>query len=270
MTELQRILKGEAEQDGRLDLAAIEIAKFEYPDVDASTVTAELDRIAAALPADVADGPDFVEALNLVLFEHFGFAGNDADYYDPRNSCLNEVLRRRTGIPITLSVVYMEVARRLSQTVYGIGLPGHFIVEYAAGDYSAFLDPFHGGQQLSPAECEALVARRTGAQVDPGSLSFRRVAKQAIAIRMLQNLKGIYANGKQWGKVVRICDLLIDGNPSTPAEWRTRGAAQLQLKRYSAGKADLEEYLRLAPHVQEAPLLREQLANLAKWSAQWN
>lgn len=270
MTELlQRMLEGNAE-DGRLDLAACQVAQIEYPDIQPETVVAELDRIAAAMPHDIAPGPAFVEALNLALFEHFAFAGNDADYYDPRNSCLNEVVRRRVGIPITLSVVYMEVARRLSHTVYGIGLPGHFIVEYAMGDYSAFLDPFHGGRQLSPAECETLVARRTGATVEPGSLSFRRATRQSIVLRMLQNLKGIYANGKQWNKVVRICDLLIGANPSAASEWRTRGAAQLQLKHYSAGKSDLEQYLRLAPHVQEAALLREQIANLAKWSAQWN
>jgi len=270
MNELRRMLKGEAEETGMLDLAAAEVARLEFPDLDAEAVVRELDRIAAAVPGDAADGAEFVEALNLVLFEHFGFAGNDTDYYDPRNSCLNEVLRRRVGIPITLSVIYMEVARRLSRTVYGIGLPGHFVVEYAEAEYSAFLDPFHGGQQLSPAECEALVAKRTGTVVEPGSLSFRRSSKRAIVVRMLQNLKGIYANGKQWGKVVQVCNSLIEADPANAAEWRVRGAANLQLKRYAAGKSDLEEYLRLAPHASEAALLREQIANLAKWAAQWN
>ncbi|BDC51005.1 hypothetical protein F183_A33210 [Bryobacterales bacterium F-183] len=270
MTELQRMLKGEAEQ-GRLDLAATEIARLEYPDLADAEVVDQLDAIAADVPAfDRGDGHATVDALNTVLFERWGFHGNDTEYYDARNSCLNEVIARRTGIPITLSVIYMEVARRLGQPVFGIGLPGHFVVEYDSGAYSAFLDPFHKGERLTPAECERLVSKRTGAVVEPGSLSFRKATKQAIVGRMLQNLKGIYAGSQQWAKVLRICDLLLEADPRSAAELRVRGAANLHLKRYSAGKADLEEYLRLAPGVPEAAVLREQIANLAKWSAQWN
>src|ERR1700733_11055452 len=138
--------------EGRLDVAALEIASIETPDLDPEPFLGALDRIAseisARLPAS-CDGREFVRVANGYLFGDLGFHGNEIDYNDPRNSCLNYVLDRRTGIPIALSVVDIEVARRLGKPVSGVGLPGHFIVEYNDGEFATFIDPFHSGKLLA-------------------------------------------------------------------------------------------------------------------------
>src|ERR1700728_802967 len=150
MEALRRAIQDQPE--GTLVVAALEIASIETPDLEPGPFLGVLDRIAsgiaARLPAS-ASGREFVSAANSYLFGDLGFHGNEIDYNDPRNSCLNYVLDRRTGIPIALSVVYIEVARRLGQPVSGIGLPGHFIVEYNDGDYATYIDPFHSGKLLS-------------------------------------------------------------------------------------------------------------------------
>src|ERR1700677_2040410 len=142
--------------EGRLDVAALEIASIETPDLDPEPFLGVLDRIASGLAARLpasADGREFVRVANDHLFGDLGFRGNEIDYNDPRNSCLNYVLDRRTGIPIALSVVYIEVARRLGRPVSGVGLPGHFIVQYNDGEFESYIDPFHSGKLLSAEEC---------------------------------------------------------------------------------------------------------------------
>src|ERR1700677_1353196 len=140
----------------RLDVAALEMAALETPDLDPEALLRILDRnqsgVAARFPSS-ANGREFVRVANAHLFGDLGFHGNEIDYNDPRNSCLNYVLDRRTGIPIALSVVYIEVARRLGRPVSGVGLPGHFIVQYNDGEFESYIDPFHSGKLLSAEEC---------------------------------------------------------------------------------------------------------------------
>ena len=155
MQPLLDLLTGYSEEPG-LDRAALEVARIEYPSLDPEPFVGTLDSYARELSARLAGrtgGSGYVEAANQYLFEELGFRGNAGNYYDPRNSCLNEVLTARTGIPITLAVVYLEIGRRLAQPVYGIGLPGHFLVEYRGADFEAFIDVFHGGRLLTTAEC---------------------------------------------------------------------------------------------------------------------
>ena len=134
-----------------LDHAALELAAIEYPDLNPLDSLRELDRIAFAIAdraTDLSDGECFVETANRYIFGELGFTGDTTDYYRADNSCLNRVLETRTGIPLTLSLVYMEVARRLAKPVSGIGLPGHFVVRYQDEKYSVFIDPYHGGGLL--------------------------------------------------------------------------------------------------------------------------
>jgi regulator of sirC expression with transglutaminase-like and TPR domain len=193
-----------------LDVIALEIATIEYPDLDPSPFLAILDSYAVELAARLHDemtGADFLDAMNAYLFEELGFAGNRGNYYDVRNSCLNEVLARRTGIPITLAVIYMEVARRLVKPVVGIGYPGHFVACYDDGDFSAYIDVFHGGRQVTFDGC------------DPSVLA--PVDNRQIAIRMLNNLREIYVKGCAWKKLARLLDLLLIANPDS-AETRAQ------------------------------------------------
>ena len=142
-----------------LDDAALEIARIEYPDLDRAPWVAELDHFAAGIADrahDLSDGEHFIAATNEYLFGELGFRGNDADYYHPDNSCLNRVLETRAGIPITLSMIYIEIARRLAKPVSGVGLPGHFIILYDDGRFRAYIDPFHAGAFVDEPRCREL------------------------------------------------------------------------------------------------------------------
>jgi len=269
MRALQDLLANESEWP--LDLASALIARIEFPELEIEPVLAEIDAMARVIAArNPVSGEDFVRVANQYLFEELGFQGNDFDYYDPRNSCINEVLRRRLGIPITLAVLYMEIGRRLQRPVHGIGLPGHFICGYNDGRYSIFIDPFDKGRLMTLGDCEELVKSRTGVAIENRTAAFRRATKRQILTRMLQNLKGIYYRKQIWPKALQVSNLLVEAYPNAPEEVRARAAAQLQLRRFPAAKADLNRYLELSPRADDADKIREQIRSLDKWSAQWN
>src|ERR1019366_925657 len=144
-----RYIREEDPGKGRLDRAALELATIQFPDLDPEPYLHQLNELASHLGdrlRNFNDGRDFVETAERYLFGEQGFRGNQEDFFDSRNSCLNQVLERRTGIPITLSVLYMEIGRRLAMPVFGIGLPRHFIVQFDDGNYATHIDPFHGGR----------------------------------------------------------------------------------------------------------------------------
>lgn len=185
MTPTERFVQLVAgpEADLRLDEAALLIATHAHPALDLDANLAALDELAAGLPAGDLD------ALRHRLFDEAGFQGNQGDYYDPENSYLDTVLARRRGIPITLSVVTLEVARRSGTPLVGVGMPGHFLVA-TPEDPARYLDPFNGGCELDAAGCAARFAAISGGQpLDPAAL--RPVGARSILARMLANLTGI-------------------------------------------------------------------------------
>src|SRR5579871_2916919 len=185
-----RHLLEEDSPKGRLDHAALELAAIESPGLEPEPWLDRLNELASAVGdrlRNFNDGRDFVETAQRYLFGELGFHGNEEDYFDPLNSCLNQVLERRTGIPVTLSVLYMEIARRLAMPVFGIGLPRHFVIQFDDGNYATYIDPFHGGRIITPHECFALAGAR---EADP--MMLRRVTKRDIVRRMIQNLQSGY------------------------------------------------------------------------------
>jgi len=205
---LKRFVDLVSREDFPLDQAALLIGAWDYPERDLARYRSVLDDIAARLAPDVelADsGVGRARAISDGLFDQLGFAANTADYYDPRNSFLCDVLDRRVGIPITLSVVYLEVARRLGVLAQGVNFPGHFLVRVAIEDAWLFVDPFAGGRSLSPADLEQLLRRTTSpeAVLEPSVMA--AASKRQILTRMLVNLAGIY--GKQ-GDLPRSLDVL--------------------------------------------------------------
>jgi regulator of sirC expression with transglutaminase-like and TPR domain len=261
MSELVELLAGRSD-DLELDRAALELAAIEYPDLDAGSFLAILDSYAVELAGRLPDdcgGQQFVAAANRYLFEELGFSGNSKNYYDPRNSCLNEVLTSRTGIPITLSLVYMEIARRLAKPVFGIGLPGHFLVQYDDGASSAFIDPFHGGTLLTPAECYELAQRASGEQFADDPALLARVSKQQIVRRMINNLRSVYFFRRAHGKALKVLDLLVAANPDSADEYKQRSVVLLGLKNYKGARKDLEKYLALAPDCPDREEMQKQL-----------
>ncbi len=256
-----------------LDRAALELARIEFPEIDVETFVSVLDSHAGALSellSDPRDGQAYVREANRYLFGELGFRGNTSDYYNPRNSCLNEVLTTRTGIPITLSLVYMEISRRLGRRVEGIGLPGHFLVRYDDGLYSTFLDPFHGGRLMEPEECFALAREVSQVEVEPDPRWLRPVSKRAILLRMLRNLGAAYTSRGQTDKAVEALSLVIRANPDSPDEYRQRGILQVQAGRLAAAKQDLARYLELARSPGDRERAEDQIRKIRHWLASMN
>lgn len=258
----------------RIDLAeaALLIAAEEYPALDVPGYLSCLDDLArrgreALVGAQGA--AERVDRLNRYLFVERGFAGDSEHYEDPRNSFINEVLDRRAGIPITLALVYMEVARRLDLDVRGICFPGHFLIKWLHAGGEIVVDPF-SGQVLSQEDCQARLAAvlGEGAVLDP-EVHLRAAGSREILVRMLTNLKLLYVRARDFERALACCERILLLTPDTPAELRDRGLVYEQLECFGAAVADLERFLALAPHEGSAgavaarlPALREQLRRL--------
>jgi regulator of sirC expression with transglutaminase-like and TPR domain len=265
--ELVELLAGR-NTDLELDCAALELAAIEFPELDAGPFLAILDSYAVELAGRLPDpcgGPQFVAAANEYLFGELGFAGNATNYYDPRNSCLNEVLASRTGIPITLSLVYMEIARRLAKPVYGIGLPGHFLVQYDDWCFTSFIDPFHGGALLTAAQCYELARQSSGEQFPDDPALLARVNKQQILRRMINNLRSVYFVRRAYGKALKVLDLLLAADPESADEYKQRSVVLLGMKDYAGARNDLEKYLALAPDCPDRAEMEKQLQAIKRY-----
>jgi regulator of sirC expression with transglutaminase-like and TPR domain len=270
--ELVELLSGR-NSDLEMDRAALGLAAVEYPEIDAGAFLAILDSYAVELAGrlpDPCDGPSYIAAVNEYLFDELGFTGNSKNYYDPRNSCLNEVLTTRTGIPITLSLVYIEIARRLAKPVFGIGLPGHFLVQYDDGVHTALIDPFHGGAILTPAECFELSRKSSGEQFPDDPALLARVSKQQILRRMINNLRSVYFFRRAYNKALKVLNLLVAADPDSADEYKQRSVVLLGMKNYSAARNDLEKYLALAPDSPDRAEMLKQLKAIKHYIAGMN
>ena len=252
--------------DPDLAVAALMIARVEYPKLDAGPYLDQLDtlggeaarRVAAArsapddLPAEIdPEGYARVIALNEYIFGELRFVGNDVHYEDPRNSFLNEVLDRRTGIPITLALVYLELARRAGVHVEGVNFPGHFLVRCPARRGQPFsadliIDAHHGGAILSEDLCRTMARKYAGpdAMFDPKL--FARAMKPQILTRVLLNLKRVYMRMHSFPQARDVTELLLAVDPTAATELRDRGLLAYCLKDFPAALRDLQAYLQLA------------------------
>jgi regulator of sirC expression with transglutaminase-like and TPR domain len=215
--------------DERIDLAkaALLIASEEYPGLDVLRYVAKLEAMAAAVRPRLATAQEAhakIAALNAYVFGEQGFRGNTQRYYDPRNSFLNEVLDRKLGIPITLSVVYMEVGRRAGLPLAGVGMPGHFIVRYDDADDTVFIDPFNRGRILSRQACEELIQQIYGEPIPFQDTFLAAVGTKQILSRMLLNLKAIYLQQRQYLKALSAVERLLLIQPAAEPELKDRAA----------------------------------------------
>jgi len=215
--------------ENRLDLArvALLIASEQYPGLDILRYVAKLEVMAAAVRPAVTttDDPTLkIEYLNAYLFEERGLRGNAEEYYDPRNSFLNDVVDRGLGIPITLSIVYMEVGRRVGMPLQGVGMPGHFIMKYAEPEEDIYIDPFNRGRMLSRQACEELIQQLYGEPVPFHETFLAPVSKKQILARMLMNLKAIYIQTKDYLKALSVVERLLIIQPDAEQEMKDRAA----------------------------------------------
>jgi regulator of sirC expression with transglutaminase-like and TPR domain len=206
-------------EDFALDQAALLIGAWDYPERNLMEYRATIDEIAERTAPEVANATSGIgraRAISDCLFDRLGFCGNTDDYYDPRNSFLCDVLDRKTGIPISLSVLYLEVSRRVGVLAQGVNFPGHFLVRVAIEDAWLFLDPFSGGRTLTPADLEALLKKTTtpDAVLEPSVIA--AASKRQILSRMLVNLAGIYGRNGDLPRSLDVLERLAVLEPSNP------------------------------------------------------
>ncbi|HEY7501955.1 MAG TPA: transglutaminase-like domain-containing protein [Vicinamibacterales bacterium] len=258
--ELERAMNAPGED---LAHAALAIARVEYPSLDTAPYLDLLDRMGeeatrrvgrpGSAPFDAA-----VRAFNEYFYDELGFRGNRERYDDPRNSFLNEVLNRRTGIPISLAVVYLEVSRRAGLRVAGVNFPGHFLLRGAdaprrgltathEAEDVLIVDPFHGGALLSESDCRALLREHVGDEAAFDRTLLAPATRGQIVVRMLVNLKRLYVRMRSFPQARFIADLLITVDPSAIVELRDRGLLAYHLQDFAGALRDLEAYLRLLP-----------------------
>lgn len=261
--------------DHPVDLAGLglHLAADEYPGLDVPIYLARLDDLADRVRPRLSSTPDLssgIAELAQFLFEEEGFAGNAADYYDARNSYLNNVLDRKLGIPITLSVLAMAVGERVGLPVRGLGLPGHFVAMVENGPDPIIFDPYHGGQLLDRVSCEALVEAVTGQPFTLTPDLLQPTPTALIVLRMLSNLKGIYLRSADYGRAARVIGRMARLCPTDPTQLRDLGVALVHAGRPGAAINPLQTYLDRVPGADDAVVVHDFLREAQRDVARWN
>jgi regulator of sirC expression with transglutaminase-like and TPR domain len=256
-----------------IDLAAVALylAGDEYPDLFVAGYLDRLDDLAEeALSYLNGDLESMVAGLCRFLFEEEGFSGNADAYYDPRNSYFSDVLDRRTGIPITLSVLAIAVGRRAGVEIEGIGLPGHFIAKAVLDDEEVLFDPFHGGQILSTEACEHLIEAVTGQPLEVTPAILAATPPTLIVMRMLNNLRTIYAERDDFTRTARILGRQRQLFPNDVSLRRDLGVTLMRAERPGAAIDHFKAYLDASPYAADIQdvkvLLAQALADVARWN----
>ena len=264
------------EADIDLVEAALLIAAHEYPGLDVPAYQSRMDRIALTLRDRLRRdiGPtEAILALNRYLFDELGFQGNALDFYDPRNSFLNEVLDRKLGIPITLALVYVEVGRRIGLALHGVSFPGHFLVKCPARNGMLVLDPYARGASLSLDDLQQRLRALRGGATPPADIARHMLAaagKKDILARMLRNLKGIYLQRRDPARALAVADRVIALEPRAAEEYRDRAAIYLDLECFRAALSDFRNYLMLKPGADDAAVVQRRVVELQQIAARLN
>ena len=272
-----------AQDDARIDLAhgCLMIAEDAYPGLAVERYLGDIERLALRLRSRMPQGvgaEDRVAALNEFLYEELGFRGNADDYYDPRNSYLNEVLDRRTGIPITLAVLYMVLGRRAGLPLEGVSFPGHFLVRLRLRTGVLVLDPFAGGMPQSEADLRSRLQRvippGVAGDVPVSELPLDQFLEAAthrqILARVLRNLKAIYHDTDQPERLLAVLNRMLLVTPDAAAELRDRGIVYQRLECYRAALKDLTGYLEREPQAADVDEVRARLMEVSARCARLN
>ena len=267
-----RRLVGCPEEEMDLFTAALSIALDEYPEMDLREYLTQIDRLSERARRKVGRTRrcrDGIDRLNAFLFGEEGFRGNIDDYYDPKNSFLNDVLDRRTGVPITLSIVYMEIGRRLGFPIQGVGLPGHFIIGVAGLD-DVYVDPFNCGDILNRKACMDRVRKLFGVDEEDSPELIARASNRQILARVLNNLKAIYVRRECYEKALPVIDRLLIIDPEDHQEARDRALVLVRLKRFVEARTQLARFISNCPPGKEMEQEIKEAAHLMSWVQQVN
>jgi len=272
-----------SERDEHVDLAraCLMIAQDAYPTLDVERYLGEIESMATRLRARLKDGGGVeqrVIALNAFLYDELGYWGNTEDYYDPRNSYLNDVIDRKTGIPITLAILYMALGRRIGLPLEGVSFHGHFLVRVRVRGGVLILDPFAGGAPQSEEELRARLQRviPEGAAADvsvaelPLDQFLEPASNRQIVARVLRNLKGIYRETDKPERLLEVLNRMLVVSPDASAELRDRGLAYQRLECWRAALQDLSRYLEREPQAGDRDEVRAALVELTARCARLN
>lgn len=239
---------------------ALAIAWEEYPRMDLGHYRDIFDRMVRDLEPRIAEiryPLKIVQEINQYLFAEQNFCGNDLDYYDPRNSFITDVLERRLGIPLTLSLIYMVLGDRLGFPIEGISFPGHFIIRPQHPDLEIFIDPYNQGEILFPEDCANKLAQLYGREVPLQQEYLEPVGIRRILDRLLNNLKMIYLRSHEPSKALAAIERSLMLNPDVPTQCRDRGLICYQLDRFTEARIDLENYLQSVPHATDRGIITQ-------------
>lgn len=274
LTRLQELLQQGDAVEKRLAECALLIAQAGNPDVDVSAYLRQIDDwanyVRDRFDPQTADAAERIEHLNRFLFDELGFAGNMQEYSDPQNSFLSSVMDRRLGIPITLSILYIELGRRLGLPLQGVAFPGHFLVILPVSHGAVVLDPYSEGASLEMSDLERLLS-----QADPSrhweNDQIRRLLEPSdlrdILVRMLRNLKAVYWQSKDLLNGIWVQDMLIGIDPDLIEERRDRGILKEQMGHFQSALQDFADYLREAPDAVDAELIRARMVDLNNYKS---
>lgn len=263
-------------EDERIDLlrASLTFARIEYPSLDPAPYIAQIEQLGRRVSAKIDDPGEPVQciaALNYVLFDEEMFRGNTADYYNPRNSFINDVLDRRLGIPITLALLYMEVAQRAGFQLFGVGMPGHFMLKhYDIDGRSFFIDAFERGSVLSEDDCKRKIESIHSGQITLRPEFLLIVTRRQMLTRMLNNLRTIYLSRRDFRRALQVVDLILVIYPRSPEDVKQRAALRYNLGNLSGALSDFEEYVKMAPDASDAEEIRQTALGLRRSMAKLN
>jgi len=263
-------------EDEEIDLvrAALTIARTEYPNLDIDAYAARVDELAAMAKAritEVGDASETIAALNHALFDQAGLHGNREDYYDPRNSFLNDVLDRGLGIPITLALLYMETGRRLGFPLFGVGMPGHFLLKhYDIDGRETLIDCFDRGNILTPDDCQRRLDEIYAGQMRLRPEFLFAVSRRQILTRILNNLKSVYLSSRNFARALPIVDLILVIYPRSPEDVKQRALLRYSLGQNKGAAEDLEQYLKMSPDASDADEIRQTALAIRRTVAMMN
>ena len=262
-------------EDEEIDLVrgALAIARTEYPDLDIETYASRIEQLARRVASLVPglDSRQTLAALNCVLFDEAKLRGNREDYYDPRNSFLNDVLERGLGIPITLSLVYMEVARRMGFHLSGVGMPGHFLLKhYGDSGQETLIDCFNRGDILSRQDCQSRLDEIYSGEMTLRPEFLHPISRRQILTRMLNNLKTVYLSTRNFRKALPIADLILVIHPQSPEDVKQRALLRYSIGLHTLAAEDLDEYLRILPNASDAEEIRQMSLSIRRMLALMN
>jgi regulator of sirC expression with transglutaminase-like and TPR domain len=263
-------------EDERVDIlrAALTFSRIHEPALDVEHYVQRVDELAARVAAKIEDPDDPVQiiaALNDVLFREEVFRGNTVDYYSPRNSFLHHVLDRRLGIPITLALVYMEVARRVGFQLFGVGMPGHFLLKhYDVDGHAILIDAFERGSIVTEDDCRQKLNSIYSGQVALQPEFLLPVTRRQMLTRMLNNLRSIYLSQRDFRRAVQVVDLILVIYPRSPEDMKQRAVLRYNLNDFRGALSDFEEYVKMSPDASDAEEIKQTALSLRRSMAMMN